>query len=156
MPNSNTYESVLSRREVDPATGCWNWVGAGNGAKFQYGRVIVNGVRHLVPRISAFVHKGLPLDSENCVLHICDNPRCFNPDHLFFGDRGDNVHDCETKRRGNHPTREAHGRAKLTMAQAREIRSLQGKATDKELALAFHVSPGLIWQIHRNRIWREA
>jgi hypothetical protein len=58
------------------------------------------------------------------VLHKCDNPPCCNPGHLFLGTHKDNMADMKAKGRArsggygeNHPF------AKLTMAQAEEIRA---------------------------------
>jgi len=37
------------------------------------------------------------------VLHSCDTPACWNPDHLFLGTQADNVHDCIQKGRAVFP-----------------------------------------------------
>lgn len=36
--------------------------------------------------------------------HHCDNPTCWNPDHLYGGDQSTNNHDAI--RRGRRPTKE--------------------------------------------------
>lgn len=56
------------------------------------------------------------------VLHKCDNRACWNAEHLFLGTKGDNNRDRAAK--GRSATGEKNGRAKLTPAQANEIRSL--------------------------------
>jgi hypothetical protein len=37
--------------------------------------------------------------------HACDRPSCINPDHLFAGERADNVRDAVEKRRHRMPPR---------------------------------------------------
>ena len=39
------------------------------------------------------------------VLHICDNPRCINAEHLRVGTRADNQQDMKAKGRGNNQHR---------------------------------------------------
>jgi hypothetical protein len=48
--------------------------------------------------------RGFDLQSKAFVLHSCDNPSCFNPDHLFIGTAADNTADMMNKGRGKtHP-----------------------------------------------------
>lgn len=51
---------------------------------------------------------------EECALHTCDNPPCFNYLHLFKGNRTDNNIDMQRKDRGSN---------KITADQVRAIRS---------------------------------
>ena len=84
----------------DPRSGCWNWTGC---TLRGYGRITVitlRGKRSLsVPRVSASVFLGFNIESNKQILHKCDNPKCFNPDHLFVGDHFDNIRDAATKGR---------------------------------------------------------
>ncbi|MPZ13794.1 MAG: hypothetical protein GEU73_05120 [Chloroflexi bacterium] len=69
----------LARRMVISERGCWEWQGSRD--RFGYGYIGVDGA---VPRVyrAAYellvgpIPEGLELD------HICENPPCFNPDHL--------------------------------------------------------------------------
>lgn len=43
-----------------------------------------------------------PIENGLWVLHTCDVPKCINPEHLWLGDRRDNMVDAIKKRRQNH------------------------------------------------------
>lgn len=49
------------------------------------------------------------------VMHICDNPKCINPEHLKAGTQAENIKDCITKGRYNPGF-------KLTKEQIEEIK----------------------------------
>ena len=42
-----------------------------------------------------------PIPDGMMVLHRCDNPACWNIDHLFLGTQADNMADMRAKKRGN-------------------------------------------------------
>jgi len=79
--------------------GCWNW----SCKKGKYGHItIVHNKKlgiHTVKahRKSAEIFIGDIKGKE--VMHMCDNPRCFNPDHLKIGTTSDNVQDMHNKKR---------------------------------------------------------
>jgi hypothetical protein len=82
------------------AEGCWNWKAAKqhNG----YGYLHAGGGKTRKParahRVSWELHNG-PIPEGLWVLHKCDNPSCVRPDHLFLGDRVDNMNDAAAKGR---------------------------------------------------------
>ena len=86
-----------SKMEIDQSTGCWNWIAArdSNG----YGMATINNKQVRIHRISAFLFHGMPVSRKMVVMHLCDNPSCFNPAHLSVGTQGDNMRDCSTKKR---------------------------------------------------------
>lgn len=86
--------SFLSRlekyKQIDEKTGCWNWTGSlQNG----YGQLNDNGQILRVHRIAAMLWLNFDIDSKELILHKCDNPRCFNPEHLYIGNKEDNAND---------------------------------------------------------------
>lgn len=89
-------ERMMLHGEEDSETGCINWTGSLN--KGGYGKVRVDGESRLVTRIWWRLMTGyLPSDLD--VLHRCDNPACFNIDHLFLGTAKDNARDSIQKKR---------------------------------------------------------
>jgi hypothetical protein len=84
-------------------TGCWEWTGALNNKG--YGKLCVNGKQIFAHRASYALHVG-PIPPGSVICHLCDNPRCVNPDHLFAGTMLDNTRDMIAKGRAVHPTKE--------------------------------------------------
>lgn len=90
------FESRLLEHKVVKPNGCWelNTTTFPNG----YSRVSVEGVYHMAHRISAELYLK-NFDAMLNVLHKCDNPTCWNPEHLFQGTQKDNLLDCSNKKR---------------------------------------------------------
>lgn len=129
----------------------------GNG----YLTLQINKKRFYAHRLVAMLFHGLEIqDTKSIVLHICDNPKCINPEHLRIGTTKDNVLDCISKNRFKNPPKligEDNHKAKLTWEQVRQIRligSLSSKSY-REIALEFSVTPETISNIIRGLTWKE-
>ena len=76
---------------------CWPWHGATHGD--DRGHFLFEGKIHTAPHV-ALVLSGKPRPSlEHGACHGCDNPRCVNPEHLWWGTQKANMLDCTLKRR---------------------------------------------------------
>lgn len=83
-------EFLLQNRVVKD-NGCWEWIGGMTG---KYGSQRYQGRPQRVHRIVAHIVHGLFLGGGTLqALHKCDNPICFNPDHLYIGRNKDNMKD---------------------------------------------------------------
>lgn len=80
---------------------CWVWQGARlthRDGYLTYGQMRVNGTTRLVHQVSWEIHHG-SIPEGHGVLHTCDNPPCWNPEHLFTGTKFDNMKDMAQKGR---------------------------------------------------------
>ena len=89
-------QRLLAFRRISP-TGCWEFTRylKSNG----YGQIGYKNEPWYVHRLSFKLFRSDEYKEHLFVLHKCDNPRCFNPDHLFQGDQSDNMTDASIKGR---------------------------------------------------------
>ena len=92
----HTLEERLRAKTLYADSGCWEWMGARNAQG--YGFIWKDG--------SGYVHRAAyellvgPIPEGLIVCHHCDNPSCWNPEHLFAGTYKDNREDMIRKGRG--------------------------------------------------------
>lgn len=111
-PRLPIMERLLARRKVNEITGCWEW--QGSREQRGYGFIWWEGRQWLVHRAMA-VLSGILNDFTKMVMHKCDNPPCFNPEHLKEGTGLENMQDCVSKNRIAVGVR--HGRSRLHKLQ---------------------------------------
>ena len=140
---------------------CWEWIGL--KTDFGYGIVPYYFTRKynekLAHRVSYLINKGsLPKwegYKSKCVLHICDNPACVNPDHLFLGTHTDNMRDMHNKGRGC--VGEKHRSSKFTEKEIVKIRErLNNGERAFNLAKEYKVTARAMYQIRDKRTWKSA
>lgn len=130
-----TLEERFWSRVKKRDNGCWEW--GGFIRPDGYGHVRVGKSTMLCHRfvVRDCIPEGLD------VLHKCDNRRCVNPDHLFFGTHDDNMKDHVRKNRHALKDGEDHPFSKLTEDQVRIIRARPRRyGVVKQLCAAFGIS----------------
>lgn len=155
---SSLEEAFLSQVIINENR-CWDW----NGSKttFGYGVVCAKGRRVDAHRFSYEYYNNLIRDGLQ-VLHICDNPICTNPNHLFLGTQKDNAHDCINKKRFKkiNNLSKAKGEkvasSKLTEKDVIKIKEMIYRGvSNKEIAQKFNVTDKNISCIKLGKTWKH-
>jgi len=92
---TNHIPEILSNFTIT-GQGCWNYNGYKNDCG--YGRLRYKGKKVLVHRL-AYQHYVGDIPSTKIICHICDNPACINPEHLYAGTQKDNAQDMTNRNR---------------------------------------------------------
>lgn len=136
--------------------GCWEWVGAkkdpSSSVLYGHYRCALFPGETMAHRVSHLLFVGPIPDGLN-ILHSCDFGLCVNPDHGTPGTQKENIADGIKKGRWNR-CGEFNGRAKLTLAQVRELRS-RTQVNHTQAARQLGVSPTLIDKIMSGTAWKE-
>ena len=143
---------LLHRSHDEPGplpTPCRIWEGgiAGNG----YGQIGVNGKGVSTHRL--VMAEDLAHDPDLHVLHLCHNPLCVNPRHLYLGTDQDNMNDKVAVDRQNKG--ETHGQSKLTDKDVLKMRRMYaaGGITQAKLGRKFGISQKQVSCIIRGEQW---
>lgn len=160
---TNRYEGMPPERviqrvfvKLDQSSGpdsCWLWPGArlprGYGVVgwSVRGRVLTDYIHRVV-----LMHKlNRPLLPGEESKHTCDNPPCGNPRHLVPGSHASNMQDMVLRSRSTQGER--HPSSRLTETDVLAIRKKDVSA--RQAALAYGVTPALIYAIRSGRLWRH-
>lgn len=141
-------EELLKNIIINKETNCWEWTGKKRGFKtFLYGLMCKYNQNIYCHRLSYYLYNG-DIPDKMFVCHKCDNPSCCNPEHLFLGTNGENMHDCYLK--GRHLF---NRKRKLTDEDVMFIRN--SKLLGSELAKKFNVYESTISAIRLRKIYKH-
>lgn len=138
--------------KVNKTDYCWIWLGAKHSYK-GYGSFF-NGNKIVKAHRFSYEHFIGQVPENYCVLHICDNPSCIRPDHLFIGTNQDNVNDKVNKNR--HPKGQSCVNSKLSDEEVIEIKKAQLSyywGQNSDLAHFYKVSNRTISDIKIGKRW---
>lgn len=122
------------------------------GNSFGYSTKYIGGRKSVGRHRLALAEKlGVPVESLKVVRHICNNPRCVNPEHLQEGTTQDNVRDRVESGRGARG--EQQGSAVLTEEQVRAIYA--DKRPLKVIARDYPCSWMTVRRIKRGETWQH-
>ena len=140
---------VFEQLESADPESCWVWPFHTQSAG--YGQARWRGSDRQATRIVHEFAFGFPPPDDLFACHICDVPRCVNPNHVFYGTNAENLADMRGKRR--HAFGGQNGRAKLSDEIVREIRG-SAEAQDV-LAERFGVDQSVISKVKSHKIWNH-
>lgn len=145
-------ERFWSKVDIKLDEECWIW----KGAKLRggYGNIKINGKTIQAHRYSYMLFYDVDIAGYD-VLHICDNPSCVNPVHLFLGDDVSNSKDRVAKNRQTKG--EDHPHSKLTAEDVIRMRNTFsfGQLSMHEIAKLFEMSYAETNAILHRRTWRH-
>lgn len=146
-------DRLWEKTEVDD-DGCWVFYGS-RARGYGYIRISTYKTTR-VHRASWTIHNGKIPDGI-FVLHNCDNPACWNPEHLWLGTQLDNVHDCMNKNRFRSSIGIDNTRCALSVKDVLEIRRLlnEGKLSQPEIGARFLVTQSTVSDIKNGRSWNH-
>lgn len=141
-------ERFWAKVKITGPDDCWLWTGCIN-KEDGYGQVGIGGKKLKAHRVSwVIAHGEIPKGVD--VLHICDNPPCMNPHHLFLGTHTDNMLDMVNK--GRH----SGGNKILTDAMVVGMRELYSGGTNMcQLAKMYGVHRQTIWRAIHGITWKH-
>ena len=151
-----THNKVFYQRNIDlgiepECHECTSHTVSSNG----YVRVVRDSKEHNLHR---YIYMQSTGEDPPVVMHLCDNRKCINLNHLEAGSHSDNMKDMILKERGIQPKLkgEFHPSSKLTKKEVAEVRRLlkTGKS-QLEISRKFNVCRQTISSIKLNKIWRK-
>lgn len=144
-----TVDMLKAGSITNAKTGCFEWV-HGRHDDAGYGRIQHRGRDIVVSRVSYELHFG-PIPKGLLVCHKCDNPPCWNPNHLFAGTPLDNMRDAWKKGRMPQGTQIAN--SKLTADQVRAIRKDSRQL--RVIAVDYGVDQAVIFRVRKGTSYRD-
>lgn len=148
---TNNATTFWSKVNIGDINSCWIWQKVKR--KGGYGHVVWGNKDLCAHRVAyeLWYEETIPIGLEVC--HICDNPSCCNPHHLFLGTTLDNMQDKVSKER--QAKGEFNGKTKLIEKEVIEIRKLykSGLYKYKEIGEMFCVSKSAIAHVVRKECW---
>ena len=143
---------VLENIELKPETGCIEWTG--DKSSDGYARMSI-GTRETATKVRmsrwtlGFFMGGVELPPEINACHVCDNPGCIAPDHVFPGTHQDNMDDMVAKGRSVV----SKGNAQLSKEQILDIK--YGGGSLKDAAVRNDCSKTTASYIRSGKCWPE-
>lgn len=129
---------------------CWLWQASTN--QDGYGRIWMQGrLIQATHFVFILVNGDIPSGLE--IMHICDNPRCCNPDHLIAGTHLENIRDMLRKNRWIAVKGEKNGQAVINEDQARMI--LKSDKPQVTIARELGVSVQIVYRVKHRKTWRH-
>jgi hypothetical protein len=122
-----------------------------NPDKNGYPRIGINGRRLRLSRYLWQLANSRTISKGLIILHLCDNPKCINLDHLSLGTPKENTKDAIKRTRLNQGIK--NGNVKLTTNLVKLI--LAAKGFQKDIAKNFNISQQNVSFIKTRKTWKN-
>lgn len=135
---------------------CWEWQARRNSKG--YGQFKLASYTMSTASRLALIGTRMEEPFGMLVLHICDNPPCCNPAHLYFGTVRQNTDDKVSRGRATtgNQAGASNGAAKLTEEQiALVVVRLKSGWANTTIAADLPVTHSMISLIRRGKMWRS-
>jgi len=150
MAKYNTPQDFWASVNIGQENECWEWLGYCQS----YGKVHYQHKLWLAHRLAHFLTYGCILTKQQCVCHMCDNPKCCNPKHFFIGSQADNRADCVIKQR--QAKGETNSQTKLSADNVIRLRNMFAEGVSKHaLSREFGINRKTVTDIVRRNIWKH-
>lgn len=153
--DEHVKRDLINRKKI--VNDCWEWTGNINDKGYGtrcYGQ-FKKKKTILVHRLSYKLWKGELIKGME-IMHICDNPLCFNPDHLLQGTHYENMQHANQRKRWNPLIGSQCKFSKLSEKDIKEIREMRSKKnTLKQISKKFNVTDANISDICQKKTWRH-
>jgi len=145
-----------SKVDIRSPEACWEWQASLNSNG--YGRFKIASYNMVTAsRVALISHTGQePVGS--LALHTCDNRRCCNPHHLYWGTHQDNMDDKVARGRcyGGDQSGVKNGAAKLNEEQfALVVQRLKDGWPNTRIAADLPISHSMVSLIRLGKLWRK-
>jgi hypothetical protein len=156
-------EKIMTREElfwshvdIKGAGDCWNWTACVDHSG--YGKTRYMGVMSIAHRVAYRLAKTDP--GKLHVLHVCDNPLCCNPSHLWLGTHQDNMDDREKKGRNRGSSNLFWWNGRHTKLKKEIVDQIRQKRADGysfcELGKLFSIHASTARAITAYAVWKDA
>lgn len=120
--------------------------------KSRYGMTMQNG-KPITMHRKAWIEANGPVPKGLEVCHRCNNPKCFNPEHLYVATHAQNIQDAYNDGLISRRVGEEHPKAKLTNNDVVAIRA--DTRPNSAIAKEYGVTKSTVGRIKRKTIWRH-
>lgn len=94
MTKLEIFRKLRNKTRIQEITKCWLWEGARNSGGKGSTRLESGSTSYLVHRLSAHIFLKYDLnDKESQINHLCSNPNCWHPRHIYIGNQQENMQD---------------------------------------------------------------
>ena len=140
--SKNVLERLWENSTGDRDDECWEIAHAGLEKTGHVRIRLDDKSRMMAHRLAWEAHHAEPIPEGLIVCHHCDNPKCFNPHHLFVGTHKDNADDMWMKGRGNPPSK---------LSKEQRVTIANSSLSSTTLAAQYGVTSARIRQIKRGK-----